>query len=157
IEFSVFPPQLGAVHRRWAIATLMGVVALALVVAATVHFGPRLYYRMSPPKRHGHPIGDAEAAAFAEAATRFSGHIAWSSNRSGNHEIYLLDLRGAAPALERLTDDPHVDSFPRFSPDGSKIVFNRSREQWVSDRDPEPWDGWIMDADGRGQRRVPPA
>jgi dipeptidyl aminopeptidase/acylaminoacyl peptidase len=154
IEFRTPLPQLGAVLRGRAIANLMVAAVLALAVAATVRFGPRLYYRVTPPKRHGHPIGDVEAAAFAEAATRFSGRIVWSSNRSGNHEIYLLDLRRGTPALERLTDDPHVDSFPRFSPDGSKIVFNRSREPWVSDRNPEPWDVWMMDADGRRPRRL---
>jgi Tol biopolymer transport system component len=154
IEFLALPQHLGAVLKRRAIANLMAVAALAIGVAATVHFGPRLYYRVSPPKRYGHPIGGAETAAFAEAATRFSGRIVWSSSRSGNHEIYLLELRRGTPVLERLTDDPHVDTFPRFSPDGSRIVFNRSRDPWVSDRNPEPWDVWIMDADGRRQRRL---
>jgi Tol biopolymer transport system component len=154
IELPAALPQLGGVRRWRVIAYLMAAAALGLIAAAAVQFGPRLYYRLVPPKRHGHPIGAAEAAAFAEAAKRISGRIVWSSNRSGNHEIYLLDLRRGSSALEKLTDDPHVDSFPRFSPDGSKIVFNRSRESWVSDRNPEPWDVWIMDGDGRRQRRL---
>lgn len=130
------------------------VAGLAAAATAAVHFGPHLYYRVVPPKSHGHPIGEQEAAAFAEAARRFRGRIVWSSNRSGNHEIYLLDLRGKQPVLEKLTDDPHVDSFARFSPDGSMILFNRSRRTWVSDRNPEPWDVWIMDADGGHARRI---
>ncbi|MBI2963759.1 MAG: PD40 domain-containing protein [Deltaproteobacteria bacterium] len=140
--------------RFRAVVASVAVAGLAAAAAAAVHFGPRLYYRMVPPKQPGHAIVGQEAAAFGDAARRFRGRIVWSSNRSGNHEIYLLDLRGARPRVERLTDDPHVDSFPRFSPDGSKILFNRSRETWVSDRDPEPWDVWIMDADGRHARPV---
>jgi Tol biopolymer transport system component len=138
---------------RWSMALAAGSVFVAGSVAA-VHFGPRLYYRIVPPKEHGHSIGDAEAAALAEAAHRFPGRIVWSSNRSGNHEIYLADLRGKRPVVSKLTDDPHVDSFPRFSPDASQIVFNRSRVPWVSDRDPEPWDVWLMDANGAHQRRI---
>jgi dipeptidyl aminopeptidase/acylaminoacyl peptidase len=129
-------------------------VALAVAAVGAVHFGPRLYYRMVPPKSHGHPIGAEEAAAFAQVAQSYHGRVVWSSNRSGNHEIYLLDLRGKAPRLEQLTDDPHVDSFPRFSPDGTQIAFNRSRDVWVSDRNPEPWDVWMMDAQGHGAHRV---
>ncbi len=137
--------------------TTVAVIAVAMLgvaSAAAVHFGPRLYYRFVPPSAHGEAVGDAEAAAFAQAARRFRGRILWSSNRSGNHEIYLLDLRVRPPVLQKLTDHPHVDSFPRFSPDGSTILFNRSREAWVSDRHPEPWDVWLMDADGGHARRI---
>jgi dipeptidyl aminopeptidase/acylaminoacyl peptidase len=138
--------------RAVLVATALAVLGVALLAAA--HFGPRLYYRVVPPKADGHAVGDAEVDAFAEAARRFPGRIVWSSNRPGNHEIYLLDLRGRSPVLRRLTDDPHVDTFPRFSPDGKSILFNRSRETWVSDRDPGPWDVWLMDSDGGHARRI---
>jgi hypothetical protein len=139
----------------WQAAFWLGLIAaVGVATAAGIHFGPRLYYRVVPPSAHGHPIGEQEAKAFTEVARRFSGRIVWSSNRSGNHEIYLLDLTKREPRLAQLTDDPHVDSFPRFSPDGSQIVFNRSRDTWVSDRNPEPWDVWLMDATGADARRV---
>jgi len=139
----------------WQAALWIGVVAaVGVATAAAVHFGPRLYYRIVPPRARGHAIGGQEGQAFAAAKQRFPGRIIWSSNRSGNHEIYLLDLKGREPRLAQLTDDPHVDSFPRFSPDGTKIVFNRSREPWVSDRNPEPWDVWMMDAAGTNATRV---
>jgi Tol biopolymer transport system component len=149
--------ELAQPERMVGGRTAMAVAAvgvLAIALAAATRFGPRLYYRFVPPQAHGHAVGDAEAAAFAEAGRRFRGRIVWSSNRSGNHEIYFLDLRGRSPVLRKLTDDPHVDSFPRFSPDGRTIVFNRSREIWVSDRDPEPWDVWLMDGDGGHARRI---
>ena len=143
-------PMLGL--RAVLVVTVMAVLGVAALAA--VHFGPRLYYRFVPPKADVHAVGDAETAAFAEAGRRFRGRIVWSSNRPGNHEIYLLDLRKKSPVLSRLTEDPHVDTFPRFSPDGKSILFNRSREIWVSDRDPGPWDVWLMDADGRHARRI---
>jgi len=154
IDIAATVRELGAMLRARIVSYGMAAALVALATAAAVRFAPRLYSRFVPPATHGHAIGDAEAAAFAEAAKRFSGRIIWSSNRSGNHEIYLLDLRGRRARLEKLTDDPHVDSFPRFSPDGTKIAFNRSRETWVSDRDPEPWDVWMMDGDGGNARRV---
>ncbi|MCW5199285.1 PD40 domain-containing protein, partial [Desulfobulbus sp. F1] len=47
--------------------------------------------------------------------------------------------------LTRLTNDPHTDYFPRISPDGSKVVFARSQEPWVSQRNKYPWDTWLLD------------
>ena len=71
------------------------------------------------------------------------GFVVWSSNRSGNHEIYAMSL----PDLEikPLTHNPHVDYYPRISPDGSKVVFARSQIPWVSQRDNEHWDVYVLD------------
>jgi len=142
------------VSRLRVFSILAAASVLVAGSAAAVHFGPRIYYQMVPPTKHGRALGDAERAAFAEAAQRFPGRIVWSSNRSGNHEIYLADLRGKTPVVSQLTKDLHVDSFPRFSPDAKQIVFDRSRDEWVSDRNPGPWDVWLMDADGGHQRRI---
>src|SRR5262249_988862 len=108
--------QLGPMLAARVVLVGTALAALGVALLAAAHFGPRLYYRFVPPKADGQAIGDAEAAAFAEAARRYQGRIAWSSNRAGNHEIYLLELRGKSPVLRRLTNDRHVDSFPRFSP-----------------------------------------
>ena len=136
------------------ILAVFAIGVLGTASAAAVHFGPRLYYSVVPPREHGHPIAEKESQALAEATKRFSGKLVWSSNRSGNHEIYLARLGDGSPRLDKLTNDPHVDSFPRFSPDAKTILFNRSRERWVSDRKPDPWDVWIMNADGSDTRRV---
>ncbi len=73
--------------------------------------------------------------------------VVWSSSRSGNHEIYLMTV----PELVtyRLTNNDQVDYFPRFSPDGKQIVFARSQRPWVSERQIEPWDIFVLTiADG---------
>ena len=54
----------------------------------------------------------------------------WSSNRTGNHELYLLDLR--TRAVRQLTNTPQVEFFSRFSPDGRRILFTRSQRDYVT-------------------------
>ncbi len=66
------------------------------------------------------------------------GQIAFSSNRDGNEEIYLMNSDGAQ--LIRLTNDPARDWAPAWSPNGSRIVF-------TSDRDGDN-ELYIMNADG---------
>ncbi|MGB5686008.1 MAG: lysylphosphatidylglycerol synthase domain-containing protein [Candidatus Electrothrix sp.] len=71
------------------------------------------------------------------------GFVIWSSNRFGNHDLVMLTL----PELEltRLTTDPHTEYFPRISPDGGKVLFCRSQEPWLSQRNKFAWDTWILD------------
>ncbi|XOF32905.1 MAG: lysylphosphatidylglycerol synthase domain-containing protein [Candidatus Electrothrix sp. YB6] len=71
------------------------------------------------------------------------GFVIWSSNRFGNHDLVMLTL----PELEltQLTTDPHTEYFPRISPDGTKVVFCRSQEPWVSQRNKYAWDTWLLE------------
>ena len=74
---------------------------------------------------------------------QLKGSIVWSSNRKGNHDIFMVTF----PSMEikQLTHHPHVDVFSRFSPDGKAIVFSRSQQPWVSQRNPIPWDIYHLD------------
>jgi Tol biopolymer transport system component len=83
-------------------------------------------------------------------ARRLEGRVVWSSNRTGNHELYLLDL--GTRSVRRLTNTPQVEFFSRFSPDGQRILFTRSHRDYVSPRDPTAWDVYVMNADGTGER-----
>jgi dipeptidyl aminopeptidase/acylaminoacyl peptidase len=131
---------------------LAGAVAVLGVVLYVG--GNRWYYRMVPPDAGAGESGAEEAGFRGAKDAGFRGSIVWSSNRSGSHEIYRLDVGDGKSAVARLTEHPHVDTFPRFSPDGRRILFNRSRKPWVSFRDPAPWDVWIMNRDGGAARRV---
>jgi len=71
------------------------------------------------------------------------GFVVWSSNRNGNHDIYHMTLPDRN--VTRLTDHPHTENLPKISPNGRKLVFQRSRKPWQSFREHEPWDVIIKD------------
>ena len=52
--------------------------------------------------------------------------IAFSSERDGNHEIYVMNTNGSNPT--NLTNNAAVDQMPSWSPDGTKIVFTSDRD-----------------------------
>ena len=79
--------------------------------------------------------------------------IAFSSNRDGNHEIYVMDADGTNQ--RRLTNNPASDYSPSWSPDGKRMAFVSRRDGHV-----HPIDGWrtseiyVMDADGSDQQNL---
>ena len=146
--------------RLVSLLSVAGLTALALVMLNRMpdHFvedlenlPTRAVTRWVPPQggelEH---LNEQEQAALSELAGNLSARIVWSSNRDGNHELYLLDVGNLQ--VQRLTDNPHVDFFSRFSPDGEQIVFTRSQREWVSFRDTEPWDIYLINSDGSDER-----
>ena len=71
----------------------------------------------------------------------YQGKIAFTSERDGNREIYIMNGDGSNQT--NLTQDEGNDLLGYFSPDGSKIVF-------ISDRDGYN-DVFVMDIDGSDQ------
>jgi Tol biopolymer transport system component len=53
-----------------------------------------------------------------------TGKIAFASNREGNFEIYTINSDGSDQV--RLTNNPGVDNYPAWSPDGTMIAFIRA-------------------------------
>ena len=68
--------------------------------------------------------------------------IAFTSNRDGNPEIYVMNRDGSG--MRRMTNHPAIDVSPTWSPSGGQIA-------WVSDRTGKGRI-YIMNADGTGQR-----
>jgi TolB protein len=56
------------------------------------------------------------------------------------NELYVMDADGSD--VTRLTETPHEEASPSWSPDGTKIVYSRILD------DDEPQELWIMNADG---------
>jgi Tol biopolymer transport system component len=71
--------------------------------------------------------------------------IAFSSDRDGDGEIYVINQDGSN--LVQLTNNAGYDGHPRWSPDGSMIAFE-------SDRNGGGWDIFVMNADGSNPRPV---
>ena len=69
------------------------------------------------------------------------GRLAFSSNRDGNPEIYVVELTGGSPV--RLTKNNANDWLPDWSPDGTRIAFTSYRTG--------SYDLWVMRADGSAQ------
>jgi hypothetical protein len=65
-------------------------------------------------------------------------YMAFSTNRDGNREIYVMNADGTD--LTRITDHPALDSRPVWSPDGSKIAFHTYRDG--------NWEIYVMNPDG---------
>jgi len=136
--------------KHWII---MGVLALMLVVTL-VHFGPRYLYSHFGDLVLGKVVGGLspeQKAAVRQGTRGLKAKVVWSSSRSGNHELYMLTL----PDMEffRLTHNDRVEFYSRFSPDGKRIVFARSQRLWVSERDLDPWDTYILDLE-TGQEQL---
>ena len=133
----------------------LGILSVVLFVAVAQagigdHF-QRLLTRFKAP-RGGDLKGleKNEIEAFRSIPADFKATIIWSSNRSGNHEIYRWDNR--ARSLKQLTHHAHVDYFGNFSADGQRIVFSRSKRPWVSFREEDGWDVYLMNSDGSDQQ-----
>jgi Tol biopolymer transport system component len=123
-------------------------------LAAVAALPERLWARVAPPRvprgEQRADLTDPERQAVEMLAGRLDARIVWSSNRGGNHDLYLLDLR--TRTVRALTRHPHVDFFARFSPDGRQVVFNRSQRPYVSFRDASGWDVYVTGTDGTGER-----
>ncbi len=70
--------------------------------------------------------------------------LAFSSDRSGNYELFLMDLQGKK--VSNLTGHPGLDTEPSWSPDGRGLVFvsNRSGTLQI----------WKIDRDGSGVKQL---
>jgi uncharacterized protein (TIRG00374 family) len=142
---------------RRMVIILGTLVGCALVVAGGLHLLERRRARKMgsatpPPGGQAVDLSRAQKRAQRDALQDLDGFIVWSSNRHGQHDILLRELPGLK--TRRLTDHPHVDTFPRVSPDGSRVVFARSREPWVSQRQDRPWDVYLVDVDSGEERLV---
>ena len=63
----------------------------------------------------------------------FGPKIAFTCKRDGNFDICVMDGDGGNEV--RLTDDPAKDHEPSWSPDGTRIAFNRDHHIYVMDSD----------------------
>ncbi len=101
------------------------------------------------------PTSD-EQKALTAIQGKIKGKIVWSTSRSNSrHDIWVMNADGSDPKV--LTQGDAVDWFPRFSPDGKTVMFNRSKGGWVPENDanyPEKWDLWTIGIDGQNEKKI---
>jgi Tol biopolymer transport system component len=100
-------------------------------------------------------LTEADRAAQKAIGAKVKGTIVWSSARDGNHDLFVMNTDGSD--VRPITRGEAVDWFPRFSPDGSKILFTRSKKGWVYERDANDetkWDIWTITPDGKAETKV---
>jgi hypothetical protein len=127
----------------------MNVILMALVLALRAGAEP-------PRGKPGQPEPE-ETAKLRDLTKNLKGKIIWSTSRDANHDIYIMDANGTG--AKSLTRGPKTDWYSRFSPDGKKIIFTRSKLDWTIETDanfPERWDTWIINADGSGEKLLIP-
>ena len=71
--------------------------------------------------------------------------IVFHSSRDANPDIYVV--QGIRQEVTRITTHPATDWVPTWSPDGKRIAF-------VSDRDNNQSQIWVIDADGKNLMRL---
>lgn len=159
LAFSIFmfttpgtprPAWSPRMRRRVMLAAALLAIALAAAGAWAWHLRSLRKAGAKAPPPPGEAIAPTPSAnrAIHELLNGRRAFIVWCSNRDGNHDLYRLDLPDGEPVP--LTRHPHVDTFPRIAPDGTRVVFARSQDVWVSQRNPVPWDIYMLDlADGR--------
>ena len=88
------------------------------------------------------PSDTPTPAPTAPSANTPGGRLAFSSNRDGKPEIYVISLPGGSAV--RLTNNNADDWLPDWSPDGRKIAFTSHRTG--------SYDLWVMNGNGSGQK-----
>jgi Tol biopolymer transport system component len=90
----------------------------------------------------------ATVLTFAQTPTLHSnGQIAFTSNRDGNQEIYVMNADGTNQI--RITNNPGIDDHAKWSPDVSKLAF-------VSERSGGGFAIFLMNADGTNKVEITP-
>jgi Tol biopolymer transport system component len=85
--------------------------------------------------------------ALTQTPPRENGKIAFTSDRDGNREIYVMEEDGSGQV--RLTTNTIEDDHPTWSPDGTKIAF-------LSQRASGEFAIFVMNADGGGRTEITP-
>jgi hypothetical protein len=132
-----------------SVAALAALVTLASVLGACATVGA------GPPSGSEEQPDEGQKKAMAAVGGKAKGLIVWSSSRVGNHDLFVMNTDGSN--LRQITRGENVDWFSRFSPDGTRILFTRSKKGWVFERDANTdgkWDIFTVTPDGKDETKI---
>ncbi len=133
---------------RWRVLAIAGVVAAAGVAVALLLSGFELLRPAPKPPARPRQLTTWPGRESRPAVSPDGTLAAFESDRAGNGDIWLVDVRGGEPL--RLTDDPAADRSPAWYPDGRAIAF-------VSERDGAPGIWRVPTLSGPQVRLIPDA
>jgi len=99
----------------------------------------------------------ADIDSLKTVGAKANAQIVFASSRAGTSHLFSMKSDGSE--LKQLTKSGLTDWNPRFSPDGSKILFSRSVEKGASETDAgvdHAWDLFTISADGQAPTKVVP-
>jgi Tol biopolymer transport system component len=131
-------------HDRRAVRRGIRTLPLTAGVAFTI----TLFAACSEAPEPTGPAGPRDPAGLrplAAVASATNGKIAFASDRDGfDMDIYVMNADGSS--VVPLTSNDAFDGEPAWSPDGTKLVFQSTRDS--------QWELYVMNADGSGQTRL---
>ena len=133
--------------RRWPRCRAAALAAVALAGCATAGGG-------SPSGSEEKP-DEESSKLMEEVGGKAKGIVVWSSSRIGNHDLFVMNTDGSN--IHPITHGDAVDWFPRFSPDGGRILFTRSKKGWVFERDANTdgkWDIYTVTPEGKQVTKI---
>ncbi len=105
---------------------------------------PRDIYAVGPDGIGLRRLTAAPSDDYAPALSRDGTKIAFTSNRNGHYNIWVMNADGSD--VHQVTNDIHYNGYPSWSPSGSQIVFQSTRTGSEN--------LWIVGANGTGLRRL---
>ena len=140
------PPAAAGPRRAPVVPWIITALALAFAAAAAI-------FPWNTPNR------EVPSAMRFSLVTNFAGveaqpslspdgrSVAFVSNRDGQWDVYVGLVTGGG--LVRLTSDPNIETRPRWSPDGTKLLYSRLNESGLQDI-------WVTPAFPGNARRIVP-
>src|SRR4029453_7521497 len=132
------PVLIAAVVTATLTATVAWSVALKSVPPARVT-------RLSVPLPRFSPVTNFAGVEAQPSLSPDGRSVAFVSNRGGQWDIYVSLVSGGN--LIQVTKDPNVEIGPRWSPDGTRLLFARLNETALTDV-------WVVPAFGGTARRL---
>ena len=96
-------------------------VAADLFLSSNRGGAPGIYQLRSTVADTLRPVLTDSFANIQPALSPDRTRIAFSSNREGSYDLYLMDVDGTN--LRRLTTDPGTEGEPAWTPDGSRLIY----------------------------------
>lgn len=125
-------------YKKWLMIIVIGILSLSGFVVWRLFFKP---VRTNLIDRRDTNVNTIKTSSAQEPwklypiASKLSGKIVFAANPEGQFDLYLLEQG----KISRLTHTDAHESYPRWSPDGEKIAFQRRPKGQGQ------WDIWVYD------------